>query len=329
MRSRQEWYTMTRLPLYDGYESATNKVAFFRRSGLALIEATGPDTVDFLQGMVTSDVKRLSVGASQRAALLDTKGHILADLILHRREKSIFVEADHRTLSRVLETLNRYIIMEDVTLSDRTSDFASFSLFGPEADELIDSPEILEIVDGSGWTVHRSPVELHRYDVWVPNSLAEKLNDYFIGSKITQISTETYEVLRIEAGEAAWGTELTEAVLLPEAEIPDIVSYTKGCYVGQEIIARLHSRGHTNRVLRQVLFPSPDHAIPVGSLIYIEGEDREVARITSVAQSPRFNAAWLALAYVRNSVADIQTPQSGKIIGQDGNVQHVEFFVLA
>jgi len=319
---------MTRLPIYDGYESATSTIAFFRRSGFALIEATGLDTVDFLQGMVTSDVKALAAEASQRAAMLDIKGHILADVILHRRDKSIFIETDHRTLNRVIETLNRYIIMEDVTLSDRTSDFASFSLFGPEADELIGSPEILSIIDGSGWTVHRNPVELHRYDIWVPSGLGDRLYDYFVQSKIKEISDETYEVLRVEAGDAAWGSELTEAILLPEAEIPDIVSYTKGCYVGQEIIARLHSRGHTNRVLRQVLFPLTDDAISAGSLIYIEGEDREVARVTSVVQSPKFNGAWLALAYVRISIADIETRQSDKIIEPDGNTRHVEFSVL-
>jgi len=97
------------------YMAATARGGLLRRTSISLIEASGPDTIDFLQGMVTADVKSLAPGTSTRAAILDIKGRILADLFLHRRDNSIFIETDDRTLtcSRVL---NQYLIMEDVTL---------------------------------------------------------------------------------------------------------------------------------------------------------------------------------------------------------------------
>lgn len=318
---------MTTRSTNDEYQAATSRAAFRRRSGISLIKAIGGDVIDFLQGMVTVDVKGIAADTSKRAAILDTKGHILADLFLHRREKSVFIETDHRTLNKLVDTLNRYIIMEDVTLTDVTGEFRSVSLYGPEAHDRLSDQAVVDAVAAGGWIAHRELIELNRYDVWLPVGQVEGLCSYLHDSKITEISDATYEVLRIENGDPAWGSELTEATLLPEAEIPDIVSYTKGCYVGQEIIARLHSRGHTNRVLRQVLFTESIQPISPESLIYIDGEDREVVRITSAVRSPKYSNSWLALGYVRNTIVDAEGSLQGKIVDKEGNGMDVRFSV--
>jgi folate-binding protein YgfZ len=279
--------------------------------------------------MVTVDVKAIAVGASKRAAMLDTKGHILADLVLHRREKSVFIETDTRTLNCLVDTLNRYIIMEDVTLTDVSNNYGTLSLYGLEAKDYLSDEAIVDAVASGGWIAHREPIELNRYDIWLPVNVVEGLCTHFHDSNLTEISDKTYEVLRVECRDPSWGSELTEATLLPEAEIPDIVSYTKGCYVGQEIIARLHARGHTNWVLRQVLFSYAPDQISAGSIIYIDGEDKEVARITSVAQSQNYNSSWLALAYVRTALVEAGSGLSGKVVGAEGNSESVIFSVLA
>jgi folate-binding protein YgfZ len=241
----------------------------------------------------------------------------------------VFIETDPRTLNRFVDTLNRYIIMEDVALTDVSALYGSISLYGLKAPDHLSDQAVVDSVAAGGWVARREPAALNRYDIWLPLAFIDDLRGQLIVAKVTEINDATCEVLRVEGCDPAWGTELTESTLLPEAEISYIVSYTKGCYVGQEIIARLHSRGHTNWVLRQVRFSAESEAILPGSVIFVEGEDREVARITSAVISPKCDGARLALAYVRTVLTEVGGTLKGNLVDAVGNSRSVDFSVFA
>lgn len=360
--------------LIGEYTLTSSGCGLTERVGLSVLEAAGPDAVDFLQGMVTADIKALDIGRRMRAALLDTKGHILADILLLRTpdqlnhypspspvvgdaescpspfkgevrwgESStaaadhIYLVTDSRCAQRLLEILNRYLIMEDVTLSDRTNELAALRLIGPQSGAVLESAlgavlpasqREVEPLGSGGWIVSCGLPELTRFDLWLPgHAFADSLSR-LTAAGACKIGHETDEAFRVEAGEAVWGSELDESVLLPEAEIPDIVSYTKGCYVGQEIIARLHARGHTNRAMRRILFTNSSAPVRSGSLLYADGDDREAARITSAVRSVRYGGSWLALGYVRSAHAEAGSEWQGRLVGAGGLEQRVTVAIL-
>ena len=164
----------------------------------------------------------------------------------------------------------------------------------------------------------------HGLDLWVPPDRAPGVWERLVAAGAVPVGEEAAEVLRVEAGVPAWGRELTESVLLPEAEMSDAVSYTKGCYVGQEIVARLQARGHTNRALRQVVFDHTAPVPPAGATLHVpeDGPEpgREVGRVTSAVLSPAHNERPLALGYVRREYFAPGTPLDVQILQPDGTV---------
>ena len=216
------------------------------RSPRGVLQLTGPDRAAFLQGMVSNDVAALQPGSSCHAALLDATGHILADLFVHARLDTLLLETDSETLSIVHTTLDKFLIMEDVQIADASRQWAVVSVLGAE---MFDLPAAL--------LPHAYPTSfpiLPGIDLWLPPAEKDAAWRSLLAAGFSPMTAEEAEALRIEVGIPKWGAELSPSVLLPEAEMLDAVSYTKGCYVGQEIVARLHARGHTNRA------PAPDTA---------------------------------------------------------------------
>ena len=193
--------------------------------------------------------------------------------------------------------------MEKVRLQDVSAQWVILSLLG-EAASWPAPPD--------SFAVPRRRAAVPSVDHWLPADAAPAVRDSLISRGAVPIGTQTAEVLRVEAGVAAWGHELDETVLLPEAELDDAVSYTKGCYVGQEIVARIAARGHTNRALRHILL-AEDAAVPKpGDTLHIPEDapeaGREIGRITSAVESPKFGGRALALAYVRREHGAAGTP---------------------
>lgn len=279
------------------------------RSWRAVLRLTGPDRQTFLQGMVSNDVAALAPGQSCRAAFLDTTGHILADLHVHARPDALLIETDPRCLPALAGTLDKYLIMEEVEIADVSDDWALLSL-------LCASPPPTVMDGGPGFVSGN--------DLWLPVKAAPAAWEHLINSGSTPVGEAAAEILRVEAGEPAWGRELDASVLLPEADLPDAVSYTKGCYIGQEIIARLRARGQANRGLRGVLFGYDAPVPPPGSTLHVpeEGPEpgREIGRITSAVASPLFQGRALALAYVRKEYFDAGTPVDVQIAQPGGTV---------
>lgn len=301
----------------SGYDAGHQPggVAVWERSPRGLLELRGVDRGTFLQGMVSNDVLALAPGDACHAALLDSTGHILADLHVHAFPDALIVETDPACLTTLRETLDKLLIMEDVTLTDVSDQWVIWALLGEGSGRLNDLPGAKRSL----------PIPLAPgFDLWLPVADTSAARQALTGAGFPLLSQEAVETLRVEAGIPAWGRELTPSILLPEAEMPDAVSYTKGCYVGQEIVARLHARGHANRALRQILLTEDAPIPPSGATVHVpeDGPEpgREIGRITSAVASPKFGGRALALAYVRKeyfaggTLVSVQIEQPGGAI---------------
>ena len=289
------------------YHAARTGAAQTPDTPRAFLRLTGADRAAFLHGQVSQDVVRLAAGQSARAAMLSTTGHILADLFVHVRPDALLVETDPDCLARLHETLELYLITEDVQIVDASEQWHLLALRGPQAhDFTVDAGFAASIDNGVNW--------------YVPTADAPAAREQLLTAGVVPVSPEVAETLRVEDGLPAWGTELTDAVLLPEAGIEDRVSYTKGCYVGQEIVARLHARGHVNKSLRGVLLDDNAPVPHAGATLHLpqsapNGAGREVGRVTSAVLSPRFGGRVLCLAFVRReawdngTAVDVHVPQ--------------------
>lgn len=271
--------------------------------GRDVIEASGPDTDAFLQGQLSQDVSGLAVGASAPALLLEPQGKLVAWLRLHRvAENDVLLDVEAGFGPAVLARLGRFKLRTRCDLEPLTG-WRALALRGPRSAEVDTSSAT--VVAPSLWP-GLGGVDLLGPDVEVP-----------LGVRLC--SMEAYEAVRIEAGVPRMGAELVEGLIPAEAGIVEAsVSFTKGCYTGQELVARIDSRGgNTPRRLVGVLV-SRNVVPPVGATIHVVGGDhggggdhadgaeqvgggKEVGRLTSVGESLDRRAP-VALAYLHRSV---------------------------
>lgn len=259
--------------------------------------------------MVSNNVVGLAAGDTRHACLLDTTGHILADLHVHSRADTLLLETDPACLEALSATLNKFLIMEDVQIADRSNQWAIISAYGDYHDaETV--PTAFPILPGA--------------DLWLPLADKDASWNALLALGTVPLSAEEAEALRVDAGIPKWGAELSPAILLPEAEMADAVSYTKGCYVGQEIVARLQARGHTNRALRQILLAEDAPVPPIGATVHVPeaGPEpgREIGSVTSAAASPSRGGQAIALGYVRKEYFAPGTAVSVQISQPNGLV---------
>lgn len=295
----------------------------FALSDRGLVEVRGSDRVRWLDGMLTADVKRLAQrgeGAGCAALLLTHRGAIVADFHVACFGESLLLESSRDALALGRAALEKRIIADDVVLVDRSDEHAVLGLEGsrapeilaraagasgvPEADawrELAIAGEEV-VVAGFGWSGERAFV-LRAAKVArerVERALVEAADALAI--ELVRGDAALLEVLRVEAGIPAFGAELDEDVLPPEARLERAIAVNKGCYVGQEIVARLRSRGQVNHLLVG-LRAEGSTALAVGSALSVAG--RATGEITSAVRSPE--AGSIALAYVRREHAEAGT----------------------
>lgn len=258
-----------------------------------LLHVTGPDAAAWLQGLVSNDVRLLQqVGDRLQACQLDARGHMVADLTLVRLEEGILVEMDASLLAPLTALWDDLLVMEDAALRDVSEEWKCFSVQGPRAREAA-----ADIRFDGMFTVIADHTGSGGLDFYVPADRAvlfwERLAD-----KAQPVGTEVAEVLRVEAGIPRHLVDTDSSVIPVEAGLEAThISYTKGCYLGQEIIARLQSRGHTNRALAGLLL---EQMVEPGSLLTLRDEpNRPVGRITSVVHSIALGRP-IALGYVRH-----------------------------
>lgn len=279
---------------------------------MGLVRVEGPDRIHWLHKIITADVEHLGVGEGTRAALLDHKGHFAAEFVILVDRDSVLLLTDSSTAVPVFEGLRRYVIREKVFLNEESGKWRSVTLVGKESDALCErlfgrsSPasfyHFATVGIGAGESRlirgHRSL--LPSTDVLLPEDSRSRLVEML--NSVPNLDTDILEILRVEAGLARWGVDFDHSNLA--LEIPDVhsIRVDQGCYVGQEVVARLVHRGHVNRLLVGLRIRSGDK--PSRGEEIRNGETLS-GRVTSVAESPRFGV--ICLGYVRREDSEIGT----------------------
>lgn len=249
------------------------------------VRVAGPDAVSFLQGQLSQDVAGLASGASTWSLLLQPQGKVVAFLrVLRVGDEELVLETDAGFAAAVIERLNRFKLRVSADIDQL--DWRCVAVRGPGAHELVARGTVAGTVVVADWP------GLDGADVVGPAPSGP--------ADAARCSLAAYEAVRIEAGIPVMGAELDEGTIPAEAGVVDrSVSFTKGCYTGQELVARIDSRGgNVPRRLRGLVVaagPTP----PTGAEVRVDGKD--VGRLTSAAHSPGLDAV-VALAYVRRAV---------------------------
>lgn len=288
--------------LREGYERLVRCGGVGDLSSRVEVLVTGADRVRYLNGQVTSDVKKLGIWGSGPACLTTAKGRMCAEVMVTKGEEGIYVDGEEGLGGTLLERLGRYIIADDVNLEEVAVGRRLLHYLGEEPVEMGGVRKVrVNRFGREGWDVRISAEDFERNE-----------EGYFPKSK--RVDARILEILRVEAGIPRWGYELGEETLPPEAGLDRThIDYHKGCYVGQETISRLKSVGHVNRELRGMVWEGG--GIPeIGGLIFGEGGERAGGVVTSVAYSFALEK-WIALGYVKRGISAGQVcirPASGE-----------------
>jgi folate-binding protein YgfZ len=262
------------------YRAASEGCGWFDASDRQQLRVTGAEAFSFIQGMVTNDVEALPVGGSCYAALLTVKGAMVGDLRALRRADDLVLDTGPGRGATVKDFLNKYLISEDAELHD-APELAVVGLVGPGAKEVAAKlPRLAELVSFLGGV-----------DVLVQREQQGAVQAAL--AEVPKLSAATLEVLRVERGVPLFGVDMTEVTIPLEANLDHAINYKKGCYIGQEVIARATYRGQMNKKLVQVLL---GEATPERKAELKLGE-RKVGWVTSVVRSAKHGQN-IALAYV-------------------------------
>jgi folate-binding protein YgfZ len=292
----------------EEYWAIRNHSGLVDLSHLGLLQVTGKDRLSFLNGLLTNEVLKLNERTGIRSALLNTKARVLADLYLYAREDDLLIDTGDVPGAKVREILDRFIITEDVQVKDITSEFVHLTLQGPQATEnakelfgitFADMKTLQNKMLGPTMIVVRDRTGLSGYDMIIPNDEAEAVWQGFLLKGVTPVGLDALEILRLEAGYPRYGVDVDENTIILEAGYKDAISFNKGCYLGQEVVARATHIGRVNKNLVQFQTDS-DHVPSTKSKLRASG--KEAGYVTSAAFSPGLKAV-VGLGYAQRDFA--------------------------
>jgi aminomethyltransferase len=305
------------------YRALTTTAALVDLCHWGALRLRGGDRIRFLNALTTNDVERLPAGRACHSALATVKGKLVAELFVLKGEGELFVQVAQGQAGTVAEVLDKHIIADDVDLEDVTGQFGVLAVEGPRFREIVwrlfpTTPlpaEPLGFVDadylGTSVTVVRNSVTGEPgYHLIVPSRGIARIRDFVIQSgradDMMLAGRAAWNARRVEAGMPWWGVDIVAGENFPkECRLEDVVSYDKGCYLGQETIARMHHRGHPNRLLSGVV-PAADGTpdAPAGSEMFAPADtSKPVGRVTSAVYSPALEKQ-LIMGYIRTGYTD-------------------------
>jgi folate-binding protein YgfZ len=306
------------------YSALHNGALFFDRSDRTRMRISGPKAAELLTGMVTNDVLALVAGEGQYAAALTPKGKIVADLRIFSLEDAFLVDTSAAAAPGWKDMVRKYINPRLAPYHDVTSELVDFGVFGRSARSIVSRvmeaddrdlaplPPYGSVARPFGDTraiIARVPeMDLEGFEIFVPKEAGDALRAKLLAAGASAGGNDTWEIARIENGRPQWGADMDESTLPQEANFDELgaISYTKGCYIGQETVARVHFRGHVNRSLRRLRFvtrPAP----PTGAEL-VDETGKVIGDLRSVALSPRYGG--VALGMVRREVPPGTTLQA-------------------
>jgi tRNA-modifying protein YgfZ len=309
------------------YHAALNGAALADEGDAGRVFMRGKDRVALLQRLSTNDIARLRPGQGARTVLTTPIGRIIDVLTVHALEDALLVVSSPGQGGLVWAHLKKNIFFNDqVSLEAAGRSHSQLALYGPAAAALLEQvsgaalselpPQHTATIDLSGVPVlvtRRAPIGGASFTLYLPAEQLGAVQDALVASGAVPLAADTLDVLRVERGYGAFGRELSQEYIPLETGLLDAVSFTKGCYVGQEIIARMESRGRLAKVLRGLKLTMDDGQWTMddrSSIVHrlssivpakLEVDGKEAGDLTSVVVSPRFGL--IGLAYVRSAHA--------------------------
>ena len=294
------------------------------RSRICLL---GADREKFLHGQVTNEVLRLPPNGGAYAALVTAKGKVQCDLFIYKLPDELLLDFEPGLVPSITARLEKYIIAEDVQIVDVAPNYGLLSVQGPASATALRSIQLVAslpekplnwtketLAGGELYVVNNPRFGVGGYDLFIPNADLLQIANRLVESAQC-VGLEACEIARIENAIPRFGVDMDESNLAPEALGENAISYAKGCYIGQEVIARIRTYGQVAKALRLIRLPDELQSLPsAGEKLFKEG--KEAGYVTSSTLSPKHGAK-VALAYVRkeaNSVGEklgFASPQGG------------------
>jgi folate-binding protein YgfZ len=292
----------------EEYWAIRNHSGMVDLSHIGLLRVTGRDKLSFLNGLLTNEILKMKEGTGIRSALLNTKARVLADLYLYAREDDLLVDTGDVPGASVRDILERFIITEDVQVKDVTSEFVHLTLQGQQAAGNVrdlfgitfaDMNPLQHKMLGPAMIVSRDRTGQSGYDMIIPNDEAEAIWQGLLLKGVTPVGIDALEILRLEAGYPRYGVDVDENTIILEAGYKDAISFNKGCYLGQEVVARATHIGRVNKNLVQFQTESEYVPDPKSKL---HASDKEAGYVTSAAFSPGMKGV-VGLGYAQRDFA--------------------------
>jgi tRNA-modifying protein YgfZ len=295
------------------YRQLREECGLVEEADRGLLLVSGSEAADYLQGQLTNDIEALEPGDGAYAALLDRKGHMQADMRVLRPGEGpeLWLDLEPAGLEAARRHLQMYKIGREVEVDDESGSRSLLSLIGPRAVEIAGTAPLPLNACATAKVAGTECLAVGTafgIDLIVPASERDRIRDALLAAGAVPVAIEAAEILRIEAGRPRFGAEMGTETMPAEAGIVEqAVSFTKGCYIGQETVARLHYKGRPNRHLRGLRFSGPARA---GEPLAL-GE-KEVGRVGSAALSPALGPVGLAI--LRREAE----PGATVAVGEDG-----------
>lgn len=274
------------------------------------ILVSGSEAVMFLNGLITNDMKSLAVNSWMPAAFANVQGRLLAGVRIIHREDGFLIDTEESTREAVMKLIERFTMAGDFKVVDVTAETAQFSVQGQMARETVQKvfgapaaclerhKSLTLEFGGAAVTLMRATHTAEDgFDLFVKQDVSAAIGEVLTNAGATAVTEATSETLRIEAGIPRYGIDMDETNVVTETNLDDSVSFTKGCYVGQEIIVRIKHRGHVAKKLTGIVFQKNANPVARDAKISL-AEGKEIGRITSTTFSPKLNRA-IALGYVK------------------------------
>ena len=308
-----EWYMSDA----SEYAALRSGALLIDRSDRVRIRFGGQQASELLTGLVTNDVLALTPGHGQYAGALTPKGKVAADIRIFADADGLLTDTSARASTGWRDIVTKYVNPRIAPYRDVSAETRDIGVFGPKASRAVAnatgadenvlaalppySHVYADFAGSRAMIIRVAEIDVDGYEIIIPIAAEKPLREKLLAAGVIPGSAKTWDIARIEAGRPEWGIDMNDATIPQEANFDALgaISYTKGCYTGQETVARVHFRGHVNRFLRRLHFVSA--AIPPTNAELVDDAGNVVGDVRSVAMSPRHGG--VALAMVRREVA--------------------------
>ena len=307
----------------EGLQAALTSVCVVPLTEIGWLRVTGEDRVRWLNGMVTNSIQALRPGEGCFNFLLNAQGRIQGTATAFAAGDAILLETDRSQVAPMMAMLDRFIIMDDVELADVSGDWAGLLVVGPTAEALLRTEGLLPegLPGGSAarfaeveWRGERVRVQamagkvVPRYEMWAGAEVMEQLRAVLMAGGAVTGDAGVLELLRLLEGTPKFGVDLREKELPQEAGQTEALHFSKGCYLGQEIVERIRSRGAVHRTFAGFALQGE---IPAAGAVLSAG-GKAVGELTSVGVAPAvtglLEGVTIGLGYIRREVLELKQP---------------------